>query len=135
LGGAGVLLVQQTLEDMSSITDKFTEQEIRDLKVVYDVYDPGDSGCVETKDIRKILKVLGFKCSQYRLQEILTESNIGRNNNISFNDLLYLVHHLQGDAYDTYQEIEQAFEFIDTDKDGYISCEDIKEMSSRVELK
>jgi Ca2+-binding EF-hand superfamily protein len=39
---------------MSSITDKFTEQEIRDLKVVYDVYDPGDSGCVETKDIRKV---------------------------------------------------------------------------------
>ena len=38
--------------------ETFTPQEKRDLKTVFDVYDPVKNGCITVKDFRKVYKLL-----------------------------------------------------------------------------
>ena len=43
----------------------FSAQELRDLKMVYEVFDASGAGLIDANELRKALRVLGFKVSLY----------------------------------------------------------------------
>ncbi|XP_003388381.1 PREDICTED: caltractin-like isoform X2 [Amphimedon queenslandica] len=118
-----------------AIENEFTMQELRDLREVFQVYDPSNTGSLTISDFRKVIKVLGFKVTRRRLQELMREEEIGKEGLITYTNLLQLVCRLQGAAYDSYGEIEQAFQFLDNDCDGKLSAKDLQAISKNYGLK
>uniref|UniRef100_A0A1X7SZG4 EF-hand domain-containing protein n=1 Tax=Amphimedon queenslandica TaxID=400682 RepID=A0A1X7SZG4_AMPQE len=61
-----------------AIENEFTMQELRDLREVFQVYDPSNTGSLTISDFRKVIKVLGFTVTRRRLQELMKEEEIGK---------------------------------------------------------
>ena len=116
----------------------FTAQELRDLRVVFDIYNTTGTGEITIKDLKRILNVLGFNCSQQRLIEALKDDShsiVREDFAVRFEHLLNVVDKLQGDDYDLYGEIEQAFNIINISSDGQISAADIRATAKNFGLK
>ena len=56
----------------------------------------------------KGLRVLGFKVSKKQLFTILADTDSRRPRRVDFHGFLHVVHHLQGQDYDTYEEMTQV---------------------------
>ena len=116
----------------------FTAQELRDLRAVFDIYSTTATEEITVKDLKRILNVLGFNCSRQRLVEALKDNShsiVGEDFAVRFEHLLNVVDKLQGDDYDLYGEIEQAFDIINVNGDGQISAADIRTTAKNFGLK
>ena len=58
--------------------------------------------------LSKALRVLGFKVSKKQLFTILADTDSRRPRTVDFHGFLHVVHHLQGQDYDTYEEMTQV---------------------------
>ena len=88
----------------------FTAQEIRDLRMVFGAFDVSDRGLVDAEDLRRALRVLGFKVSRRTVQEMGRDVDVegtlrGR---VDFEGFLQVVARLQGSSYDSHEEIIQV---------------------------
>lgn len=109
--------------------ERYTSQELRDLRSVFDTYNPTGTGEITVKDLKRILRAIGLSCSQQRLVEALKDDSqtvVRENFIVRFENLLDVVEKLQGDDYDLYGEIEQAFSIINTSGSGQMSAADIQ---------
>ena len=91
----------------------FTAQEVRDLRLVWNVFDVNERGMLEYEDVRKALKLLGFKVTRSSVQQLaqntqLPGSKTLARGQIDFDGFLQSVSKLQGSSYDTYSEIMQV---------------------------
>ena len=88
----------------------FTAQEVRDLRMVFGAYDVSARGLVDAEDLRRALRVLGFKVSRRTVQEMGKDVDVegtlrGR---VDFEGFLQVVARLQGSSYDSHEEIIQV---------------------------
>lgn len=88
----------------------FTAQEVRDLRMVFGAFDVSDRGLVDAEDLRRALRVLGFKVSRRTVQEMGRDVDVegtlrGR---VDFEGFLQVVARLQGSSYDSHEEIIQV---------------------------
>lgn len=124
--------------------DRLTSEEIHDLGTVFDTFDSNEDGYIGPYELRRALKVLGFKISREKAQQLVHESSAKGIWAISFNEFLDLVIEKQGESKDVYQEICNGFKILDkglsktntliikitfqnmlTDKKGRLTIEDL----------
>lgn len=96
----------------------FTSQEIRDLEFVYQTFDVNGRGLIEGEEVRKALKLLGFKVTHKMVLQMLQDLVIStsppitsksRTRNVAnFEGFLRIVSRLQGSNYDQHDEIMQV---------------------------
>ena len=89
----------------------FTAQEIRDLQLVFDVFDSVHRGYIQHEDLRRALKILGFKVSRASVQQLTSDIEIpGKTvrGQTDFDSFLQMVSKLQGSSYDKHGEIIQV---------------------------
>lgn len=88
----------------------FTAQEIRDLRFVYRVFDVNDGDVLEGEEVRKALRLLGFKVSrkEVRYQVSNLQGANSRKSTINFGGFLEIVARLQKSGYDQHEEILQV---------------------------
>ncbi len=90
--------------------DGFTAQEVADVRVVYEVFAVPDRGWISLDDLRKALRLLGFKISRERVQQVAAEvqNKVLMRGQTDFTALLQIVSKLQGSSYDKHGEIAQV---------------------------
>ncbi|XP_071483490.1 uncharacterized protein [Diadema antillarum] len=118
-----------------ALLEQFTEQEIRDLKAVFNVFDKEQRGYIDAFELRRALRVLGFKLSHRETDEAIVDLGRGIIGEINFKDFLDLVAHRQGDSRDIYAEINQGFDMMDYGKKGCLTVEDLKLVAKEVGVK
>lgn len=109
--------------------EQLTPQEIRDLKLVFDVFDTDNSGSIDARELRKAMKALGFKISKESIEDMIADLDIDKSGSIEFDEFLEFIIARQGDGRDVHNEIVQGFKMFDTDKTGKISLNNLKQVS------
>ncbi|XP_015754609.1 PREDICTED: caltractin-like [Acropora digitifera] len=109
--------------------EQLTPQEIRDLRLVFDVFDTDRSGSIDARELRKAMKALGFKISKESIEEMIADLDADKSGSIEFDEFLEFVIARQGDGRDVHNEILQGFKIFDTDKTGKISLANLKQAS------
>ena len=95
----------------------FTAQEVRDLRLVWNIFDVNERGMLEYEDVRKALKLLGFKVTRSSVQQLaqniqLPGSKALARGQIDFDGFLQSVSKLQGSSYDMHSEIMQVLKYM-----------------------
>eukprot|EP00794_Sanderia_malayensis_P019948 gene19948-21902_t len=130
------LALQQaaTLEDTmymgkrisKNVADQLTSQDIRDLRMVFDVFDADKSGFIDQNELTKACKILGFSIKKDDIKKMMNDVDADKSGQVDFNEFLELIISRQGDARDIYAEIMQGFRHFDRDGSGKITFENIK---------
>ena len=107
-------------------TEQLTSQEIQDLRLVFDVFDADKSGYIETDELRKALKVLGFRVKRDEVKKMIADIDDDNSGRIDFSEFVEYVISRQGDGRDIYSEIMQGFKIFDHDSSGKISIDNLK---------
>jgi len=108
------------------ILDNLTPQEIRDLRVVFELFDTNDDGLLAPPELRRAMKALGFKVSREEARQLSNDGSLKGLGMLDFNEYLELVIDRQGDSRDIYSEIFKGFTMFDHAKKGSIVLEDLK---------
>ena len=91
----------------------FTSQEVRDLRLVWNIFDINGRDSLEYEDLRKALKLLGFKVTRSSVQQLAQNIQVPGSkalarNQIDFGGFLQAVNKLQSSSHDLYGEISQV---------------------------
>uniref|UniRef100_A0A1I8G6T3 EF-hand domain-containing protein n=3 Tax=Macrostomum lignano TaxID=282301 RepID=A0A1I8G6T3_9PLAT len=107
--------------------DELTPQEIRDLKLVFDVFDSDLDGNLSLAEVRLALRALGFKTDMDQVHKMATELNKGLVAT-DFNAFLNFVIDRQGDVRDLHDEIVLGFKHFDLDGTGKVTLANLKKL-------
>ncbi|XP_030060858.1 caltractin-like [Microcaecilia unicolor] len=103
---------------------RLTAQEIRDLRLIFNVSDTEGLGSLTNAQTLKALELLGFMISEQDLSKIMKQMDI-IDGKLTFKEFQALVTKRQMDPCDHYEEIVQGFHIIDCDNDGKITVENL----------
>ncbi|KAG0237735.1 hypothetical protein BGW42_000141 [Actinomortierella wolfii] len=74
---------------MSSKT--FSEQEIKDFRESFDVFDKDDSGSISKSELRSLLRVIGEKTNHAEIADKFKEFDTNNDDQIDFDEFLVLM--------------------------------------------
>ncbi len=91
--------------------NRFTAQEVRDLEFVYKVFDVTGSGVIDSEEVNKALRLLGFKVSRKTVRQMLQDLDVSTRtkSETNFDGLLEIVAKLQGSSFDQHEEIMEVW--------------------------
>ncbi|KAF9973849.1 hypothetical protein BGZ73_002879 [Actinomortierella ambigua] len=75
-------------------SDAFTEQEIKDFRESFDVFDKDDSGTISKQELRSLLKTVGEKINHTELEQKFQEFDSDKSGLIDFDEFLVLMKRL-----------------------------------------
>lgn len=108
-----------------------TEQDVLDLKEVFDFYDSTGMGVLLPNDLKLLLTENGFQPNKRTVYEIIAEFDVEETGGISFREFM--------NAMDTKpyvnerkKDIMQVFKKYDRDNKGYIHLEDLREINRQL---
>lgn len=105
---------------------ELTPQEFRDLRTVFEIFDSDSDGLINTPELRRAMRTLGFKVSREEVARIISDASNKQRQCLDFNEFLETVIDHQGDTRDIYEEILQGFKMFDYDDKGHISIDNLK---------
>ena len=108
------------------VTENLSAQDVRDLKLVFDIFDVDKSGFIDYDELRKACKILGFSLSKDEIEKLLTDVDIDKSGQIDLNEFLEFIISRQGDDRDIFSEISQGFKLFDHNHTGKITSENLK---------
>lgn len=99
-------------EDNSTIPEHILKvlswSEIEDLKQSYDLFDVKSKGYINSKDVKRIAKMLGFRATKDVFDEMINELAGPNKDRVTFINFLDFIVKSQGDGPDPYDEILQV---------------------------
>lgn len=108
-----------------------TEQDVLDLKEVFDFYDSTGMGVLLPNDLKLLLTENGFQPNKRTVYEIIAEFDVEETGGISFREFM--------NAMDTRpflnerkKDIMQVFKKYDRDNKGFIHLEDLREINRQL---
>lgn len=107
--------------------EQLTPSEIRDLRLVFDIFDALGKGFIGPNELKKAMKALGFKVTRDQARQVIQDASLRGGGVVDFNEFLDIVIDRQGDSRDIYEEIMQGFKMFDYESTGKISMEDLKQ--------
>lgn len=108
---------------------KLTQQQIREAKDAFDLFDTTGTGFIEQKELKIALMTLGFNASKEEIRSIVSELDSNNTTTLDFNDFLQVVYALLPTR-NARSELEEAFQLFDVDGTGKISFKNLKEVVS-----
>lgn len=108
-----------------------TEEDVLDLKEVFDYYDSTGMGVLLPNDLKLLMAENGFQPNKRTVYEIIAEFDVEETGGISFREFM--------NAMDTKpylnerkKDIMQVFKKYDRDNKGYIHLEDLREVNRQL---
>ncbi|XP_070535816.1 uncharacterized protein [Ptychodera flava] len=108
------------------IRQQLTSQEIRDLMLVFDTFDRDKKGCIDSEDLRRAMRILGFSLTKTEIYDMIADLGSESKGLVTFNEFLEFIVNKQGNARDIYDEIIQGFRMLDREGKGHITFADVR---------
>jgi Ca2+-binding EF-hand superfamily protein len=113
------------------ISNDVNEEDVIDLKEVFDTYDSTEMGVLLPNDIKLFLQQNGFEPNKKTVYEIVAEFDIEETGGISFADFMEAMK-TKPLYNETKKDIAAIFRRYDRNGKGYIDLEDLREVNRHV---
>ncbi|ENN70431.1 hypothetical protein YQE_12935, partial [Dendroctonus ponderosae] len=116
----------------SSIKKEFSEKELNELRIAFDLLDRNQDGQVTTREFKIMLNNLGIDLKQNKVDELIRSASHAGKELIDENDFLKFVKQIQdlcdlrNSKDDDEQDLVAAFTVFDMDNDGYITKDELR---------
>ncbi len=108
-----------------------TEQQ-DEIREAFELFDTEGSGAVERRDLRILLRALGFEPRRDQIMRILTQAGVGpRVTRIQFREFLAVMAHLINEK-EIREEMIKAFNLFDVDGTGKITIENLRHVADQL---
>ena len=119
---------RQTQENIFTLTDT----EKHDLRQAFNLFDKDGGGTIDANEFRVFLRVLGFNPTQEELHALIGSVCTNQNDNVDFNEFTQILMKKISEP-QSREAIIRSFNSLDIDMDGYISLEDLMQVSAELE--
>ncbi|XP_049865651.1 uncharacterized protein LOC126366544 [Pectinophora gossypiella] len=109
---------------------ELTEEQRRDIKEAFDLFDTENTGKIDTKELKVAIRALGFEPKKEEIKKMIVEIDKG-DGKVSFEDFLELMTVKMAEK-DTKEEIMKAFKLFDDDETGKISFKNLKRVAKEL---
>ncbi|XP_065060663.1 calmodulin-A-like isoform X2 [Rhopilema esculentum] len=106
--------------------EKLTEEEIKDFKEAFSLFDKDGTGYITTKELGNLMRTLGQNPTEEELQDIINDVDFDGNGIIDFPEFLCLMAMKMKDFSDE-DMLRDAFRVFDADGSGTISVAEFKD--------
>ncbi|XP_048239423.1 uncharacterized protein LOC124122859 [Haliotis rufescens] len=112
-----------------------TTEEIRDLKLVFDMFDVKGRGYIISYDLRRAAGMLGFTAKKHVFKEMIDELSTDQKGKVTFINFLEFIIKSQGEGPDPYEEIIQCFHLLDVSGKGFLTFSDLREAADHTQVR
>ena len=108
---------------------ELTDTQIEEFREVFNIFDADKNGSICPKELGIVMRALGTNPTEAELKEMMEDADNNGNGVIEFEEFLGLMTVMMNKVDEDKKEenILQAFEVFDKDRDGYISVPELKE--------
>lgn len=110
---------------------ELTVEQKNDIKEAFDLFDPHGTGKIATKDLKVVLRALGFEPKKEEMKKLITDVDPDGIGTLSFEEFLSLMSTKMSEK-DTKEEVLRAFRLFDDDDTGKISFKNLKRVSKEL---
>ncbi|XP_076321118.1 uncharacterized protein LOC143230819 [Tachypleus tridentatus] len=110
---------------------ELTEEQKQDIKEAFNLFDPENSGTIDTKELKFALRALGFEPKKEEIKKMIAEVDKGGIGKIAFDDFLNVMSTRMAEK-DINEEIMKAFQLFDDDNTGKISFKNLKRVAKEL---
>ncbi|KAL0125420.1 hypothetical protein PUN28_004504 [Cardiocondyla obscurior] len=107
---------------------ELTEQQKSDIKEAFDLFDPDGTGKIPIKDLKVVLRALGFELTKKEIQTLVEEVGLECPSELAYEEFVKIMSIKIKDQ-DNRSEIIMAFRLFDDDKTGKISFKNLKRVA------
>ena len=107
---------------------ELSEQQKEEIKEAFDLFDTSGSGTIEAKELKVALRALGFEPTKEEIRGLIGDVDKEGSGKIDFHEFLDIMITKMSEK-DSSQELENAFELFDLDRDGRISFSELKQVA------
>ena len=107
------------------MTETQNEEERREIKRTFDMFDEDKDGKITTADLGAVLKGLGHECTAEELKEFIAAADSDGSGTIDIDEFTKMVL-LDVESTREEDEIVAAFRIFDRENNGYISSAELK---------
>ena len=109
------------------MADKLTDDQISELKEVFDLFDKDKSGAISLEELERLFKAIGANPKEDEIEAILKEIDKDRSGVIEFEEFKNLIA-TKTKKLTKEEELIEAFKLFDKDGSGTISSKELREV-------
>ncbi|MEJ1276631.1 sema domain immunoglobulin domain (Ig) short basic domain secreted (semaphorin) 3G [Cricetulus griseus] len=124
-------LVSREGLQLVSMVEQLTEEQKNEFKAAFDIFVLGaEDGCISTKELGKVMRMLGQNPTPEELQEMIDEVDEDGSGTVDFDEfLVMMVRCMKDDSKGkSEEELSDLFRMFDKNADGYIDLDELKMM-------
>lgn len=110
---------------------ELSEEQIRDIKDAFSMFDVDDTGFMDSKNIKVALRALGFEPKKEEIKKLVLEIDKEGTGQIQYEDFLRVMARKISEK-DANEEIMKAFRLFDDDQTGKISFKNLKRVAAEL---
>jgi Ca2+-binding EF-hand superfamily protein len=108
-----------------------TEQENKELREAFNMFDKNGAGTIDAEEIRVALRVLGFNAFDDEVAQLLQQHNVQPGSQLSFDEFTQIILFKLSEPQPVSQ-LTRAFGFLDKDEDETISLTDLTDVAEEL---
>ncbi|KAL6464708.1 hypothetical protein AOLI_G00245500 [Acnodon oligacanthus] len=111
--------------------EQLTEEQKSEFKAAFEVFvQDAEDGCISTKELGKVMRMLGQNPTPEELQEMIDEVDEDGSGTVDFDEFLVMMVRCMKDDSKAKSEEELAdlFRMFDKNRDGYIDIDELRAM-------
>uniref|UniRef100_UPI00358E2908 troponin C, slow skeletal and cardiac muscles-like n=1 Tax=Myxine glutinosa TaxID=7769 RepID=UPI00358E2908 len=116
----------------SNDVEQLTDEQKKEFRAAFDIFvQDAEDGCISTKELGQVLRMLGQNPSPDELQEMIDEVDEDGSGTVDFEEfLLMMVRSMQGEESKgkSEEELAELYRMFDKNCDGFIDFEELKSM-------
>ncbi|KRX88755.1 Calmodulin [Trichinella pseudospiralis] len=108
------------------IADRFglADEQIAEFQEAFNLFDKDGDGKITSQELGIVMRSLGQRPTESELRDMVNEVDEDGNGTIEFDEFLQMMSRKMKDS-DSEQELKEAFQVFDKDKDGFISAAEL----------
>ncbi|XP_003372739.1 EF hand domain containing protein [Trichinella spiralis] len=108
------------------LADRFglADEQIAEFQEAFNLFDKDGDGKITSQELGIVMRSLGQRPTESELRDMVNEVDEDGNGTIEFDEFLQMMSRKMKDS-DSEQELKEAFQVFDKDKDGFISAAEL----------
>ncbi|RVE71178.1 hypothetical protein OJAV_G00072320, partial [Oryzias javanicus] len=122
----------EAMDDVyKAAVENLTEEQKNEFKAAFDIFiQDAEDGCISTKELGKVMRMLGQNPTPEELQEMIDEVDEDGSGTVDFDEFLVMMVRCMKEESKgkSEEELAELFRMFDKNGDGYIDLEELKAM-------